>query len=1102
MKTRIWLPHYFFLPLIGALLYCLGCSSNKTQKENPNAPCTISAPQNATAPGGCPESPKSVTEEVLQITNETNKPQGVPSAPLNGSNSDKDTTSIGYGVTDKNAEIAIIGRPSVEILGDHLKLWPLKIDDFSFRLDETGGTPNGLEQVIQDFGDCGFSYSGPSCYEGQEISILRQDLIAMGSKQYVYTVFSYSSSYNGIYALYLELSDKKTNAEKNLQAFLYTILDPNSSFSPQNIAAEIDAVCISKINYGYINADNIDVFEKNATNIRQTLSLLEAKLFFPQNIKSEAVLKQIKNRLQETLPQVEESLKQTNDPNIAFLWLDLQKWLFTEPGYQEFLLKQLQSPRSSIATESALKLVGLNIINELIDKKYAAAISAEHLGEQYRAFTLARENLGISPRVLLGLINTLSYPNINSAETAFKILDARVLGDNYVEKLARLTSRIGQNGNTYVYAIDLLAKIKTVNAQNALIAELSNKTSDIRQKIIATLRNLDFTPASIQAASEHMESPKEDSREAAARILDNIDTPEATLVLIKYMDQDSYNMRRFINDTLLRNPLKSFTDLHLEELIKKLDSPYPEQVLSPAIDCLFRLGSPEAVLSLLKFYIKRNNKLLPEVAPLRKTMVERFSAVTFTEIHAQELGTAAVEGNKDYRHQFLFHLISVKHYVATEVILKLLISNRSQIVAFLNEVKQELLLRKQTDMSLFDGDCGYLTGDLYINGEANISTIDKIRVRPVSNDEIAAKKYYQELGPFSFDLLLSIKTASALKAKIILMGIQDAEKRLKIIADIENFTEEIPTDYYWYIGRHIKNVKESSGCYTNCGPSLSSAQEMFVTIPSPFDETRDMSIKLLKRIYFNPKSFNPEKPHWSDREGILLLFRGNFYLSLNIGWSDPVISEELFPDISEKSINFFKNVLSAAPELFPEAVASPTLTMIAPSGSLCPSDKMKEQEVLDKIRLLEIWPYLPNPASIMDHMYSFFNRCPQAYHKYPLLEDAVIHTLSKMEPEVFKQEISLAKDQDEKNNIILAYLAWTAPLTPDPGDRCQYLAENAYIDPLRTTILGGIADLEKQLGSSQAQDWFLEVINDCPNLTTTNPELSRFLSLLIPSVPQ
>lgn len=1004
----------------------------------------------------------------------------------------------GYGVPYKGQGIESRGRPSLDVLTRYQQFWTLKFNDFSFRFDSLAKPPLLLESVVQDFIDCGFSYDGPLCFEGQEKLILSQELLGIDEKEYLFTVFSYSPSSDQRFALFIEAGtpqEPEKSPEKN--AYLYSLNTKDVSISPEGIIAEKGALAFATIKAKFLDADNIDSTSEKIFSTRQKLTLSHIKMSFPQFSESITAESSIQKNLKEQLDKILPDVMESNDPSIITLWLSLHQWIMPEKDYREFLASEERSNSKTFQREAALIEVMLGAFSPQIEKLYAEAISSDHFGQQHRAFNLARRHIGLTDKVLLGLVSTLNHPNYQSAFAAYEILAEYPLDDGYVEKLAKLTGKFGNNGSAYVFAYDLLKKIDTPLAHKVVISQLSIKFDDIRKKVYETidyfLLKASFKPNSIESVAMHMKSEIDKSKKYASDILDQIDTPEATLVLLKFMDQDSFSGRSYIIDKILNRPEKKFTELHLELLKGYLEPRHPEQVLDPNIKYLFRLGSPNAILALLQFINKPKNFYMDD-EERRTWMLSYLEKSQIIGIHCEQLGEGIKKTYDDVRKSFVNILLKTKNSESTSVLLDQLVESEGFMQSHYTEVLKELEYRFTSDKDgLFGGNCGLMLGKLFMKSRYGIFLNTK-KGEPTDAPIIKRLTFYRITNKMSMDYLLSMRTPAALSSLSRFMGIKDDDLRQTILAIIDGMAE-MPRETLSALSIHVRH--QSAGCDSSRTSSCAETRylEEFEVSPSPYIEVRELAYKKLFWIYRNTKHqrMSGEIDHKQDA----VLDRIHNNIAPNMLESNRT-SIPWIPVLYDEAMQFFHKVIDIEGDQIllgygMHLFISPIISF----GQLCKLDQKSYKKTLEwKLGFLQLLRRLPDPE-LITWVDEYFIRCPNYYYDYGELASKVIDLLGIVEPQVLLRDLATHNDASGRADVLLAMLAKILP--PDAADknRCDYLAETKYFDSRRVADLKVLADVKDPI----VLPWLDTLVHECPELKSSNPDLSVALEKTLMSLP-
>ncbi len=905
-----------------------------------------------------------------------------------------------YGLPYKNMEIKVLGRPDLNTLVRMQGFWVTNLGDFSFRFEDSDAPPN-TDVVIQDFIDCGFSYDGPTCYEGEDKNILSQKMVAINGEEYLMTVFNYSVSYKHQFALFIEAKPEGSLTH----AYLYSLGDGTEvPPSLQEVISESAAKCLASISSIDLNAHSINEIFEDVSKTRQKLTLFHIKMSFPQYRESILDSAEVKRSIGEIIANTALEVAESNDASLAVLWLKLHAWILPPPEYQNFLARvQQENPATTRATEAALLQATQGIITPDIQNLYARALNADDLGEQARAFNLARQRIGMSEKILLSLINTLNHPNVHSAAIAYDILAAQPLHDAYVEPLNNLAGKLGNNGSTYVFAYDLLKKINTALAQNAIIARLSHHDRSIRYKVYQTVDEIlqredkaNFTNAATPAAALQMESLDEKSRFYAIQILDHINSPDANLALIQFADQDSFYLRTYITNKVLGKPDKIFTNLHLEALTHNLDPKFPDQVLDPTLKYLFRLGTPDALDVLLRYFNRKKNTYLDDETR-RKWILEDLRSATITEQNSYELGVGINSKHTDVAQAFVRHLIHLKHFKSTEVLVENLRTHPDQMIFHLDTVLSELKNRAETDLrGLYDGDAGLNLGDLFMKSRYELNKL--INSKKSTEPNIAALiDYYRENLGFSINTLLPIRTYSALKPLVILMSIDDEVLRHKIIAAVLDF-DIMPREIWKSFWFHVKprgsfcDHKIDSGC-----PEIREEKiEFFISALSPYPETRAAAFHALAWLYRNTKDQRNTTEIRNHHDEIL----ENLYSNLTASFISAYFTQgkEFIPILYAETKEFFKMIIEEEGPILGEQFKFDAFTSsVLPSKGCDITSYRYDDLYLYYVGSLEFLKMLPSSPKILPILIDFINKCPTFMTDYPELGQGIVDVIDYLE---------------------------------------------------------------------------------------------------------
>ncbi len=918
-------------------------------------------------------------------------------------NSDKNLLSLRastqkYGLPYDNMEIKFLGRPDLSALVHMQHFWVTNFGDFSFRFQDERSRPPNTDTVIQDFIDCGFSYDGPTCYEGEERNIQSQEMVAINGETYLITVFNYSVSYNHLFALIIETHPKQSLTH----AYLYSLGDASSLPSPAAIVRESAAKCLASISAIPFSANAVDQILEDATSTRQKLTLTHIKMSFPQYRESILSSAAINSSIEEIVAKTSQEIEESNDPGLAVLWLKLHAGILSNTDYQRFLAtQQRDNPTTARATEAALLQASLGIITPDIEKYYARALNTDNLGEQARAFNLARQRIGLSDKILLSLINTLNHPNVHSAAIAYDILASQPLNDAYVEPLSKLSGKLGNNGSAYVFAYDLLKKINTPLAQNAIIAQLSHRDRNIRDKVYQTVDDilypadeLKFSDSSTHEAAKQMESFNEKSRLYAIQILDQINSPEATLTLIEFSDQDIFYLRSFINDKVLIKPDKIFTHLHLEALTRNLDPKYPDQVLDPTIKYLFRLGTPEALNAVLK-YINRAKNIFIDDEFRRQWMLEYLAHAKISGENAHELGRGIGAKYKDLENAFLTHLLQLRHHKSTDVLLEKLRTHPKEMLPNFDEVFSELKNRAESDLNgLFGGEAGLNLGNLFMKSRFELK---KFGESPDNSDPNTASliNYYEENLAFSMNNLLPLRTISALKSLVTLMGIDDEALRHEIIAAVLDF-DDMPREIWESFYFHVKNREPKCNIDKPPCQDIPPEKEEFLNPSlSLYPETRAAAFARLAWLFRYTKDERTDDEIKHHYDNILFGLRSN--ISPQSLLTNENIDKNFIPLVYEETFPFFKNVIEEeGPNLNEQFRISYLVGSAVPQGNCKKLPLTRIDASPFYLRNLELVEMLPPFPEIIDKFDELYERCPTFAAEYPELDEAIKNLLERL----------------------------------------------------------------------------------------------------------
>ncbi len=900
-----------------------------------------------------------------------------------------------FGLPHKNMEIKPLGHPNLSTLVRMQHFWVTNLGDFSLRDENENYLPPNADRVIQDFIDCGFSYDGPSCYEGEEKNILSQEMVAINGEEYLFTVFNYSVSYTHQFALFIEANPKSLT-----HAYLYSLAgDTIGSPSLREIISERAAKSLASISSIDLNANSVDPILEDVSSTRQKLTLTHIKMSFPQYRESILDSAEIKQLIHEITANTSLDVEESNDAGLAVLWLKLHTWIFTPPEYKNFLeVEQQKKPGTARASEAALLLASLGIMTPEIETFYERALTSEDLGKQARAFKLARQGRGVSDKILRSLINTLNHPNIHSAAIAYDILAAQTLNDDYVESLTKLSGKLGNNGSTYVFAYDLLKKINTPRAHNAIIAQLSHRDRSIRTKVYQTVDeilqivgNASFTDASTQAATLQMDSSVEKSRFYAVQILDHINSPEANQTLIRFADQDIFYLRNFITENVLSKPDKIFTNLNLEALTKNLDPKYPEQVLDPNIKYLFRLGTPEAINVLLK-YFNRGTNINIDDETRRHWMLEYLQNAKIDGQNAYELGKGIGAKYKDMESAFLNHLIQLKHFKSTEVLLEKLRTHPREMLPHFEPVFAELKNRADANIhALYSGDAGLNLGDLFMKSRYQLKKLTESAEGLEPRTE-ALINYYQQNNDFSMQTLLPLRTFSALKSLVTLMGINEEDLRHKIIAAVLDF-EIMPRELWKDFSFHVE--KKSAICEnpdeTGCTKIIDEKAEFLASSLSFYPETRAAAFQSLAWIFYNTKDQRTETEITDHQDEILNKLYSNI---LPVTLAEISLAKEMTPILYAETKEFFKKILEAEGPNLDEQFSFNKFT-----GAVLPNPNCKittysyNPTYAYYIENFDLVEMLPPTPKVLDRLTDALDQCPNFVTKYPELGQRFIDVI-------------------------------------------------------------------------------------------------------------
>lgn len=435
-------------------------------------------------------------------------------------------------------------------------------------------------QFAEDMMSCGLSYLGPKCID------------------YVTYMGNYGGSLNEVDGKNVFYSELKIKGTGTLVAFKFSV----DQIQP---SVKVNDLEIFKVVKPRVGNQSISEYLKDSSNLSLLISMKLAGDFQKgawQRLQKPRDIRELYHLSKELLEAAMSSNNYSQTKNKIADVFEKNKSVVTQSQDTQYQEEALSFITETIQIKSSILV---DICNDLLNSK------SENIRQIAATIVLdAQPNrTELKPIVLKALnnqrwdirkkaISALSKVNLTSAEEnqvlskiddsdedvqkAAIVAGAKInVSDKHLETVKELAS--SQNWATRLEAVKLLSRIDSVNSIKELIAKMDDSDEDVQRQVVVQLNQKSLGPPYVSDFAAQMESPNWSVRNNASKFLGKINANEATLVLIKKMDDSDDDVQKTIVAQLQK---KSLNDNH----VAPLSSQYKSQNWAVRRDVSLLLG--------------------------------------------------------------------------------------------------------------------------------------------------------------------------------------------------------------------------------------------------------------------------------------------------------------------------------------------------------------------------------------------------------------------------------------------------------------------------------------------------------------------------------
>lgn len=459
--------------------------------------------------------------------------------------------------------------------------------------DDSSPEQDDTNTILMDLAECGFSYDGPECSEGQIPTSEIKELVYVDQVPYLFVVTSYQPLTHKIAYFYrLQSKDNVWTADT---VYPFLITDSVWSHDVGKILREEVAIALAKVSFTRLNVESALAQADQAISGRALIYLAQ---WIDQRKASMPPLEQGKILQQLGQIMVNQSQKVHDDTRVDIANRFLQQ-MAKIVAVEDFTaaLNQFITLDSPLAQESAVILFPDHQDNIRILNLFSSILNESQTGTLKRALTAVVTNHYVftERRDIYNLIVHLDHPEDEVIELTYKATIPVTLTPEFSARLIKYILTAGHKELTVIHALDLLIPLGEMKLKGAYIAHLSNPSPIIRDRVFQALDKLVVNNEDLTSLEPHFSSSYPDTRRFVVHLADRINSTAANDMLIHYLPESDPDIRSFMIGILTQKSL-------IKEQIPALEIHFPSvfaDLRLAVVQLLFQMNSLDSLKSLI-----------------------------------------------------------------------------------------------------------------------------------------------------------------------------------------------------------------------------------------------------------------------------------------------------------------------------------------------------------------------------------------------------------------------------------------------------------------------------------------------------------------------
>lgn len=491
------------------------------------------------------------------------------------------------------------------LLESLINLWPQKIqvvapnisddsaaEDHSIFAEETPTDPAAADtlSLLLDLEECGFSYDGPECLEGQIGTSEIKELVYVHEVPYLFVVTTYSPLSHKV-AYFYRLDTTPDNRWISQTAYVFLVTDRVWAHDAARILREQVATLIANISFAPLA---IDAAFANGHAAVSGRSLLKNAHWIQQrmSILTPDERADVKTRLGQMLVTKIQKIHDEIRPDIPFRYLEMLDRLIAVETMTTLLQRNLEQD-SELAKESAIRLLPTHSTQGRVQELLSMILDQAEPGMLRRALTTLIQTKYVltQRRDILNLLAYLEYDDDRIIDLAYEAARPIPLTTEYGTNLIKYLIRPGYKELTTVHALELLTPLADPRLKPLMLQHLSHVSTPIRERLFTALEVYAYTGDDLAALDPHWPSLYPDTRRFVAHLADRINTPDAINLLITHLSDDDEATR---TAKIAIVSQKALNDGQMSSLASHFSSPYADLRMAVGTT-LLRQRSPAAL---------------------------------------------------------------------------------------------------------------------------------------------------------------------------------------------------------------------------------------------------------------------------------------------------------------------------------------------------------------------------------------------------------------------------------------------------------------------------------------------------------------------------